>query len=158
MSQEIYPMSEAGFKALEEKVKHLKQERPDVIQAIADAKAHGDLSENAEYKAAKEKQRSLEETISKLEHRLACAQIVKVDPSKKDMVCFGAAVKLKDQASGREITYKIVGEDEANIRNGLLSISSPLAKGLLSKKRQDAVSIETPGGTKHYTVEEIQYT
>ena len=150
-------MTPTGFKALDSELKQLKvEERPAIIKAIAEAREHGDLSENAEYHSAKEKQSFIEGRIKELEAMLGLAQVI--DPSTlSGAIKFGATVKLVDEETDEEKTYQIVGEQEADIQNGLLNISSPLARALIGKEEGDSVEVRTPGGTKDYEVLEIKY-
>ena len=151
------PMTRGGFTALDEELKVLKSvERPAVIRAIAEAREHGDLSENAEYHAAREKQSFIEGRIKELEAVLSKAEVI--DPTKfSGAIKFGATVKLSDEDSGEEKTYQIVGETEANIEAGLLNIRSPLARALIGKDEGDSVEVRTPGGTRSYEVISIRY-
>ncbi|MCY4334794.1 MAG: transcription elongation factor GreA [Litoreibacter sp.] len=151
------PMTPNGFKALDSELKQLKtEERPAIIKAIAEAREHGDLSENAEYHSAKEKQSFIEGRIKELEGMISLAQVI--DPSTlSGAIKFGATVKLVDEDTEEEKTYQIVGEQEADIQNGLLNISSPLARALIGKEEGDSVEVRTPGGTKDYEVLEINY-
>ena len=152
------PMTAAGFTRLEEELKHLKHfERQAVIRAIADARAHGDLSENAEYDAAREKQGFIEARITHLEATLSLAEVI--DPSKLsgDVVRFGASVKLIDEETDEESFYQIVGVDESDIKQGLLSISAPLARGIIGKKQGESIEITTPGGVKNYEIASVEY-
>jgi len=152
------PMTLLGFERLEEELKHLKgSERSAVIKAIAEAREHGDLSENAEYHAARERQSFIEGRIQELEHKISHAEVI--DASKLDgkAVKFGATITLIDDDSGEKITYQIVGEDEANIKAGLLSITSPLARALIGKQVKDSVEVSTPKGTKSYEVTKIAF-
>ncbi len=150
-------MTPRGFKALDSELKQLKvEERPAIIQAIAEAREHGDLSENAEYHSAKEKQSFIEGRIKELEGMIGLAQVI--DPSTlSGPVKFGATVKLIDEDTEEEKTFQIVGEQEADIQNGLLNISSPLARALIGKEEGDSVEVRTPGGTKDYEVLDISY-
>lgn len=150
-------MTPNGFKALDSELKQLKtEERPAIIKAIAEAREHGDLSENAEYHSAKEKQSFIEGRIKELEGMISLAQVI--DPSTlSGAIKFGATVKLVDEDTEEEKTYQIVGEQEADIQNGLLNISSPLARALIGKEEGDSVEVRTPGGTKDYEVLEINY-
>ncbi len=150
-------MTPAGFKALDAELKQLKvEERPAIIKAIAEAREHGDLSENAEYHSAKEKQSFIEGRIKELEGMIGLAQVI--DPAKlSGAIKFGATVTLVDEETEEEKTYQIVGEQEASIQNGLLNISSPLARALIGKEEGDSVEVRTPGGTKDYEVVEIKY-
>jgi transcription elongation factor GreA len=151
------PMTRGGFTALDDELKVLKSvERPAVIRAIAEAREHGDLSENAEYHAAREKQSFIEGRIKELEAVLSKAEVI--DPTKlSGAIKFGATVKLSDEDSGEEKTYRIVGETEANIEAGLLNIRSPLARALIGKDEGDSVEVRTPGGTRSYEVVSIRY-
>ncbi|MEM6407833.1 MAG: transcription elongation factor GreA [Pseudomonadota bacterium] len=151
------PMTPSGFKALDSELKQLKtEERPAIIKAIAEAREHGDLSENAEYHSAKEKQSFIEGRIKELEGMISLAQVI--DPATlSGAIKFGATVKLVDEDTEEEKTYQIVGEQEADIQNGLLNISSPLARALIGKEEGDSVEVRTPGGTKDYEVLEINY-
>ena len=152
------PMTSHGYDKLSSELSMLKTvDRTHIIAAIADARRHGDLSENAEYQAAKEKQRVIERRINELETKLADADIIHIKAPKDNSVVFGAHVTLLDESSGDKLSYQIIGEDEADIKNGLLSISSPLARGLLGKKLGESVEIATPGGTRDYTVLNIAY-
>jgi len=151
------PMTRAGFTALDEELKLLKSvERPAVIRAIAEAREHGDLSENAEYHAAREKQSFIEGRVKELEAALSKAEVI--DPTKlSGAIKFGATVRLNDEDSGEEKTYQIVGETEADIEHGLLNIRSPLARALIGKDEGDSVEVRTPGGTRSYEVVSIRY-
>ena len=140
-------------------LQHLKSvERPAVIQAIAEARAQGDLSENAEYDAAKEKQGFIEGRIADLEAKLSNAQII--DPKTLDAdgrIVFGATVELEDAKSGDAVTYQIVGDDEADIKQGMISVSSPIARALIGKYAGDSVEVQAPGGIRHYDVLDVEY-
>ncbi|WP_107845557.1 transcription elongation factor GreA [Litoreibacter ponti] len=151
------PMTPKGFKALDDELKNLKVvERPAIIKAIAEAREHGDLSENAEYHSAKEKQSFIEGRIKELEGMIGLAQVI--DPKTlSGAVKFGATVKLVDEDTEEEKTFQIVGEQEADIQNGLLNISSPLARALIGKDEGDSVEVRTPGGTKDYEILEVTY-
>lgn len=155
---EKIPMTRAGFTALDEELKTLKTvERPSVIRAIAEAREHGDLSENAEYHAAREKQSFIEGRIKELEGILSLAEVI--DPSKlSGTVKFGATVTLMDDDTEEEKTYTIVGEVEADIERGLLNIRSPLARALIGKDEGDSVEVRTPGGQRSYEVLSIRYS
>jgi transcription elongation factor GreA len=154
---EKIPMTRAGFVALDEELKVLKSiERPAVIRAIAEAREHGDLSENAEYHAAREKQSFIEGRIKEIEAILSLAEVI--DPSKlSGSIKFGATVALVDEDSGEKKTYRIVGETEADIENGLLNIRSPLARALIGKDEGDSVDVRTPGGVRSYEILTIRY-
>lgn len=150
-------MTQRGFDALDEELKQLKTEaRPAVIRDIAEARAHGDLSENAEYHAAREKQGFIEGRIKELEGILSLAEVI--DPTKlSGAVKFGATVQLVDEESEEEKTYQIVGEVEANIEAGLLNIRSPLARALIGKEEGDSVDVVTPGGQRSYEILSVRY-
>jgi transcription elongation factor GreA len=151
------PMTRAGFDALNAELKHLKSvERPAVIKAIAEAREHGDLSENAEYHAAREKQSFIEGRVKELESVLGLAEVI--DPTTlSGAVKFGATVKLVDEDTEEERTYQIVGEHEADIEAGKLNIRSPLARALIGKEAGDSVEVRTPGGEKGYEILDIRY-
>lgn len=152
------PITARGAALLREELQRLKTvDRPAVITAIAEARAHGDLSENAEYDAARERQGFIEGRISEVESKLANAQII--DPSELDAdgrCVFGATVEL-EEPGGTSVTYQIVGEDEANIKEGRISFSSPIARALIGKYAGDSVEVQTPGGLKHYEVVDVRY-
>ncbi|HYH38095.1 MAG TPA: transcription elongation factor GreA [Azospirillum sp.] len=150
---EKVPMTAAGYDRLQEELKHLKVvERPAVIKAIAEAREHGDLSENAEYHAARERQSFIEGRVAELEDKISRAEVI--DPAKLsgDTVKFGATVTLADEDTDQEITYQIVGSEESDIKNGFLSITSPLARALIGKSVGDSVEVPTPGGSKLYEI------
>lgn len=153
------PITLRGAEKLREELKRLKsQDRPRVIQAIAEARAHGDLKENAEYHAAKEQQGFIEARIKDIEGKLSHAQIIDVTKlGDGGKVVFGATVQLVEDASGEEITYRIVGEDEADIKNGLISVTSPIARALIGKEEGEQVTVTAPGGDKHYEILEVRY-
>ena len=151
-------MTRGGFAALDEELKQLKSvERPAIIRAIAEAREHGDLSENAEYHSAREKQSFIEGRIKELEAYLSLAEVI--DPSKlSGTVKFGATVTLADEDNNEKKTYQIVGEVEANIEKGLLNMRSPLARALIGKDEGDSVEVRTPGGTRSYEILSIRYS
>ncbi len=152
------PMTVKGHAALEAELKHLKAvERPEVIQAISVAREHGDLSENAEYHAAKEKQGFIEGRIQELESKLSLAQIIDVTKMSGDTVKFGATVKIVNEDTDEESTYQIVGEDEANIKDGKISITAPMARAMISKEVGDAFEVIAPGGSKGYEILEVTF-
>lgn len=157
MAMDKIPMTRAGFDALDEELKQLKSvERPAVIRAIAEAREHGDLSENAEYHAARERQSFVEGRIKELEALLGLAEVI--DPSKlSGAIKFGATVTLADEESGEEKTYQIVGEPEADLERGRLNIRSPLARALIGKEEGDSVEVRTPGGTRSYEVVAVRF-
>ena len=153
------PLTVAGAEKLKEELHRLKTvDRPRVIQAIAEARAHGDLSENAEYHAAKEQQSFIEGRIAEVDAKLSNAQII--DPktvNAEGRVVFGATVQLLDEESGKEITYQIVGDDEADIAQGMVSISSPIARALIGKESGDSVEVRVPDGTRNYEIIDVRY-
>jgi len=152
------PMTIAGKKKLEEELKHLKfVERPKVIEEIAVARSHGDLSENAEYDAAREKQGFIEGRIQDLEDKIARAQVVDTSQLQTDKIVFGAIVEIKDLDNDEEKKYQIVGVDEADVKLGKVSIESPIARQLLGKKEGDVVTIRVPKGEIEYEVISIRY-
>jgi len=148
------PMTARGAEALRSELKRLKsQDRPNVIKAIAEARGHGDLSENAEYHAAREQQGFIEGRIGEIEGKLANAEII--DPAtlpNNGKVIFGAMVELQDQENGERVTYQVVGEDEADIRAGRISVTSPIARALVGKSEGDVVDVTAPGGTHSYEI------
>lgn len=151
-------MTAAGYIRLQEELKHLKAvERPAVIKAIAEAREHGDLSENAEYHAARERQSFIEGRVSELEDKISRAEVI--DPSKLSgtTVKFGATVTLADEDTDEESTYQIVGQDESDVKARLLSITSPLARALIGKSVGDSVEVATPGGSKLYEVVTVAF-
>jgi len=153
------PLTRRGAEKLREELSRLKNvERHAVIQAISDARAQGDLSENAEYEAAKDKQGFIEGRILEVESKLAAAQII--DPKNVDAdgrVVFGSTVDLEEEDSGAKVTYQIVGDDEADLKLGLISISSPIARALISKEAGDVAEVQAPGGLRHYEIVEVRY-
>ncbi len=153
------PLTVEGAEMLKDELQRLKsKERPAVINAIAEARAQGDLSENAEYDAAKERQSFIEGRIAELEGKLSVAQII--DPKLIDgdgRVVFASTVTLEDLESGDEVTYKIVGDDEADLKVKKISISSPIARALIGKYAGDTVEVQTPGGVREYEILEVQY-
>lgn len=155
---EKIPMTRAGATALEAELKQLKsEERPAIIKAIAEAREHGDLSENAEYHSAREKQSFIEGRIKELEGVLGLAEVI--DPAKlSGAIKFGATVTLVDEDTDEEKTWQIVGEYEANVEAGLLNIKSPIARALIGKEEGDSIEVRTPGGEKSYEVLKISYS
>jgi transcription elongation factor GreA len=152
------PITGKGFAALEEELKRRQQvERPRIIEAISEARAHGDLSENAEYHAAKENQSLNEGRILELESMIARAEIIDVSKLTGDTIKFGATVKLVDEDTEEEKTYQIVGDPEADVKSGRVSISSPVARALIGKGVGDTVEVTTPGGGKSYEVVEVAF-
>ncbi len=154
----IIPMTKEGYEVLLKELDRLKRvERPKIVEEIAKARAYGDLSENAEYEAAKERQSFIEGKIRDLEDRLARASIIDTSKLSGDKVVFGATVRLQDIDSGKEIQYKIVGADEANPSKGRISVASPLARALIGQKLKDLVKVEVPSGIKEYLVLDINF-
>ena len=152
------PMTVEGFSRLEEELKHLKAvERPAIIRAIAEAREHGDLSENAEYHAARERQSFIEGRVAELEDKISRAEVIDVHKLSGKQVMFGATVTLLDEDTEEKIKYQLVGQDESDIRAGRLSISSPLARALIGKKVGDTVEVSTPGGSKSYEVVRLAF-
>jgi transcription elongation factor GreA len=155
---EKVPMTAEGYQALDEELKRLKtQERPTVIAAIAEARSHGDLSENAEYHAAKERQGWIEGRIAEIEDRIARAQIIDVSKLSGDQVKFGATVSVVDEDTEESARYQIVGEHEADVRSGKISIASPIARAMIGKEIGDVVEVNTPGGVKAYEILNIEW-
>ena len=154
------PMTLRGAELLRSELKRLKSaDRPRVIKAIAEARAHGDLSENAEYHAAREQQGFIEGRINEIEARLAGAEIIDVAQlAKSERVVFGATVELEDQDDGSVVSYQIVGEDEADIRAGRISIASPIARALIARSVGDVVDVAAPGRTRSYQINAVHYT
>jgi transcription elongation factor GreA len=154
------PLTQRGAEKLKQELQQLKSvERHAVIQAIAEARAQGDLSENAEYDAAKDKQGFIEGRILEIESKLAAAQII--DPAQLDAggrIVFGATVDLEDEDSGAKVSYQIVGDDEADLKLGLISISSPIARALIGKEVGDVAEVQAPGGVRHWEVMDVRYT
>ena len=153
------PLTTRGAEQLRQELQRLKTvERHAVIRAIADARAQGDLSENAEYEAAKDKQGFIEGRIAEIESKLAAAQVI--DPASLDAdgrVVFGSTVDLSDEVSGAAVTYQIVGDDEADLKQGLISISSPIARALIGKVEGDIAEVQAPGGVKSYEITGVRY-
>ena len=155
---EKVPMTAGGYNRLQEELKHLKSvARPEVIKAIAEAREHGDLSENAEYHAARERQSFIEGRVMELEDRISRADIIDTSKLSGDTVKFGATVTLADEDTDEEITYQIVGQDESDIKEGRLSITAPLARSLIGKAEGDQVEVTTPGGSKSYEIVTVQF-
>jgi transcription elongation factor GreA len=153
------PLTKRGAELLKDELQRLKgKERHAVIQAIAEARAQGDLSENAEYEAAKDKQGFIEGRILEIESKLAAAQVI--EPSALDAegrVVFGSTVDLEDESSGNKVTYQIVGEDEADLKLGMISVSSPIARAMIGKEAGDVAEFQAPGGTRRYEIVEVRY-
>jgi transcription elongation factor GreA len=159
MSEEKVPMTVEGKRLLEEELKHLTQvERPKIIAAIEHARSLGDLSENADYSAAKERQGFIEGRIQEINGKIARAQVIDPSTIQTDKVVFGATVALEEEDSGNSITYKIVGQDEADIKKNKISITSPLARSLIGKKEGEEVEVNAPKGKINYSVVKIRYS
>ncbi|MBW0150885.1 transcription elongation factor GreA [Phenylobacterium sp.] len=155
---EKVPMTAGGYQALDEELKRLKTvERPSVIAAISEAREHGDLSENAEYHAAKERQGWIEGQIAEIEDKLARAQVIDVSKLSGKQVKFGATVSLVDEDTEEESRYQIVGEHEADVKAGRISISSPIARAIIGKEIGDVVEVNTPGGVRSYEVLKVDW-
>ncbi len=151
-------MTGEGYSVLDEELKRLKtQERPSVIAAIAEARQHGDLSENAEYHAAKERQGWIEGRIAEIEDKIARAQVIDVSKLSGKQVKFGATVSLVDEDTDESARYKIVGEHEADVRSGRISVSSPLARAMIGKESGDVFEVNTPGGVKAYEIMKVEW-
>ena len=153
------PMTVHGHELMQEELKRLKSvDRPEVIQAIAEARAHGDLKENAEYHAAKEQQGFIEARIKDFEGKLSHLQVIDVTTiDAKGKVVFGSTVELLDEDTEQELEYRIVGEDEADIKNNLISFTSPIARAMIGKSVGDVVSFQAPGGEKNFEILEVKY-
>ncbi|PKO70377.1 MAG: transcription elongation factor GreA [Betaproteobacteria bacterium HGW-Betaproteobacteria-16] len=153
------PITKRGAEKLKEELHRLKTvDRPWVINAIAEARAQGDLSENAEYDAAKDRQGFIEGRIAEIESKLSAAQII--DPAAVEAggrVVFGATVELEEESTGAAVTYQIVGEDEADLKHGLVNISSPIARALIGKEEGDVAEVQAPGGTRRYEIVSVRY-
>lgn len=152
------PMTKTGYDTLVEEVKRLKTvERPAVVRAIEEARSHGDLSENAEYHAAREKQAFIEGRLIELEDKIARAEVIDISQMSGSVIRFGATVTVVDEDTDEESTYIIVGEDEADIAKGRLSVTAPLARALIGKEKGDTLEVTTPGGSKGYEVLKVSY-
>lgn len=157
MNQSV-PMTTEGHRKLQDELKNLvRVERPKVVQDIAEARSHGDLSENAEYDAAKERQAFVEGRIQEINDKIARAQVIDPTTIKSDKIVFGATVTLFDVDTDKEVTYKIVGEDEADIKAGKISITSPVGKALIGHREDEEVRVTVPSGTRVYEVSKIVY-
>jgi len=153
-----FPMTPAGYRKLEVELKRLREvDRPANVKAIEEARAHGDLAENAEYKFAKEQQGLIQGRMEYLEARLSRADVI--DPAKLsgDRVVFGAVVELENLDTGEEVSYRIVGEDEADLENGTISVTSPMARGLIGKEAGDEVTIRTPSGPRKFEISDVEF-
>ena len=152
-------MTLRGAERLRAELKKLKSiDRPAIIKAIAEARAHGDLSENAEYHAARDQQSFVEGRINDIENRLSSSEVIDVTTlAASHRVVFGATIELEDQDGGAAVSYQLVGDDEADIKQGLLSVSSPIARALIGKSEGDVVDVTTPGGTRSYEIVSVRY-
>lgn len=151
-------MTAEGYRVLDDQLKQLKSvERPSVIAAISEARAHGDLSENAEYHAAKERQGWIEGQIAEIEDKISRAQVIDVSKLSGDVVRFGATVTVVDEDTEEEATYQIVGEHEADVKKGKISVASPIARAMISKAVGDVVEVNTPGGVKAYEILKVEW-
>jgi transcription elongation factor GreA len=152
------PMTSEGYARLKEELEHLKLvQRPAVIEAIAEARGHGDLSENAEYDAAKDRQGHIEGRIRHIETKLATAEVIDISSLSGDRVMFGATVSLLDVESDKEVTYQIVGVDEADLNRGRISVRSPMARALIGKRPGDEVQLVAPGGTREFEIQDVTF-
>jgi len=155
---ERVPMTKGGLLRLKDELKRLKNvERPKIVKEIAEARSHGDLSENAEYHAAKEKQSHVEGRIIQVEHWIASAEVIDVTRHVGERVVFGATVSLEEADSGDQVTYRIVGELEADLKQGRISVTSPIARALIGREEGDTVTVRTPGGEKEYEIQSISF-
>ena len=158
MNMQRIPMTPEGYARLEEELRHLKSvERPAVIRAIAEAREHGDLSENAEYHAARERQSFIEGRLAELEDKISRAEVIDVSKLSGRQVKFGATVTLVDEDTDEKAAYQIVGQDESDIKTKRLSITSPLARALIGKQVGETVEVSTPGGSKSYEIVKVQF-
>jgi len=152
------PMTKGGLLRLKDELKRLKAiERPRIVREIAEARSHGDISENAEYHAAKERQGHVEGRIAQVEHWIASAEVIDVSKHVGDKVVFGATVHLEDADSGDKARYRIVGELEADLKQGKISVTSPIARALIGRSEGDTVLVRTPGGQKEYEIQSIDF-
>ena len=158
MADDRMPITQSGLTRLKEELKRLKAiERPKIVKEIAEARSHGDLSENAEYHAAKEKQSHIEGRITQVEHWIATADVIDVSRLSGERVVFGATVTLTDSQSGDEVLYRIVGELEADLKQGKISVTSPIARALIGKSEGDEVKVQAPGGVREYEIESVEF-
>lgn len=158
MAMQKIPMTASGYEKLVQELQHLKVvERPNIIQAISEARAHGDLSENAEYHSARERQGFIEGRISDLENKLSRIQVIHTEKLSGKRIVFGATVTLVDVDTDREVKYQIVGEEESNIERNLLSISAPLARALIGKEQGEEIEVQTPNGSKGYEILKVEF-
>ena len=155
---EKVPMTAAGHTAMMDEIKHLKSvERPRIIKAIEEARSHGDLSENAEYHAAKEQQGWVEARVAELEDKISRADMIDISKLSGDTVKFGAKVTLVDEDTDEKSAYQIVGEFEADVKKGKISVSSPIARAIIGKRKGDSVEVSTPGGGKSYEILKVRF-
>jgi transcription elongation factor GreA len=155
---ERVPITREGYKKLEERLRHLREvERPQNVKDIAEARAHGDLSENAEYHAAKEKQGFIEAEIRDLTSKIARAEVIDPASIRETRVVFGATIQLDDLDNDTQVTYQIVGEDEVDLKTGRISVKSPIARALITKEEGDEVTVKTPKGDRLYEIIKIEY-
>ena len=155
---EKVPMTAAGHSAMMDEIKHLKSvERPRIIRAIEEARSHGDLSENAEYHAAKEQQGWTEARVAELEDKISRAEVIDISKLSGATVTFGARVTLVDEETDAKISYQIVGDFEADVKKGKISVSSPIARAVIGKKAGDSVEVATPGGGKSYEILKVKW-
>ena len=153
---ERIPITRAGYEALKEKIRQLKgTERPEIIRAIEEARAHGDISENAEFEAAKERQAFNEGKIGELGHRIACADVIDPSNVRTDWVMFGCTVVLENLSTEDEVEYQLVGPDESDVSQGRISVSSPLGKAMIGKRVGDEIVVQAPGGQRRYELVDI---
>jgi transcription elongation factor GreA len=158
MADERMPITSAGLVRLKDELKRLKSvERPRIVKEIAEARSHGDLSENAEYHAAKDKQSHLEGRILQVEDWIARAEVIDVSKLKGDRVVFGATVSLSDTESGDEMRYQVVGELEADLKKGRISVTSPIARALIGKSEGEVVKVRSPGGEREYEINSVEF-
>ena len=158
MPSDRMPMTPAGLVRLKQELKRLKGvERQRIVREIAEARSHGDLSENAEYHAAKEKQSHVEGRITQVEHWIATAEVIDVSRLSGDRVVFGATVRLTDSQSGDDVVYRIVGELEADLKQGKISVTSPIARAIIGKVEGDVVRVRAPGGEREYEIGRVEF-
>jgi transcription elongation factor GreA len=158
MADQRMPITQAGLTRLKDELKRLKAfERPKIVKEIAEARSHGDLSENAEYHAAKDKQSHLEGRILQVEDWIARAEVIDVGKLKGDRAVFGATVSLSDSESGDEVRYQIVGELEADLKRGKISVTSPIARAIIGKQEGDVVKVKAPGGDREYEINAVEF-
>jgi transcription elongation factor GreA len=158
MAQDSLPITLTGKLALEAELKNLIfEERPSIIKAIEEARAHGDISENAEYDAAKERQGMIEGRIGEVQYKLSGAEVIDPSKIKSDKIVFGATVEIVDSETNEKVTYQIVGVDEADVKKGRISILSPLARAMIGKKKGDAITVQSPKGDKDYEIQSFKF-